>query len=246
MSIFRAVGWLLGVPPAEQRQYSKMLKEDERKNIQKLKEKAQLKIKKEEKFKDLDFSYRVSDLINSFLGETRLSINSNSYKMFEIIVFKYIDDLLEELNLLSNIDLNYLNIKKESILIDSNNLEEINKLEMQLDKINLKNLNRPIYLGINGKTISIDHNNIKELEKIKNELKQIKQRNPKKIVDKHIEIWKKRKTVEELQEVYELAISNENKQPEISKIEMLEKEKRILELEKEIRELKDNNRERQR
>ncbi|WP_338984463.1 hypothetical protein [Spiroplasma endosymbiont of Diplazon laetatorius] len=134
---------MLGVPTAEQRQYSKMLKEDERKNIQKLKEKAQLKIEKEEKFKDLDLSYRVSDLINSFLGkDTRLSINSNSYKMFEIIVFKYIDDLLEELNSKFNslLDQSYLSLNGKTIQVNLCSYEELKILEPELNKIKLQKL----------------------------------------------------------------------------------------------------------
>ena len=183
MSVFRALGWLLGIAPAEQRQQSKFLKEDERKNYWKIKDKVYEYTEIKEKiFEDLGVYWHINDLINSFpitynSQGTRLSINSNSYQMFEIIVFKYINDLYEEL-----------------------------KFEQTQDS---------------------------ELKNAEN------------IAKKHFEIWKKKKTVEELQEVYDLAVSKE-KNSDVDKIEMLEKEKRILELEKEIRELKANNRERDR
>ncbi len=183
MSVFRALGWLLGIPPVEQRQQSKLLKEDERKSISKLDDKVYEYTEIKEKiFEGLGVYWRIDDLINSFpitynSQGTRLSINSNSYQMFEIIVFKYINDLYEEL-----------------------------KFEQTQD-IELKNAEN--------------------------------------IAKKHFEIWKKKKTVEELQEVYDLAVSKE-KNNDVDKIVMLEKEKRILELEKEIRELKANNKERDR
>ncbi len=184
MSVFRALGWLLGIPPVEQRQQSKLLKEDERKSISKLDDKVYEYTEIKEKiFEGLDVYHNISfHLINSFpitynSQGTRLSINSNSYQMFEIIVFKYINDLYKEL-----------------------------KFEQTQDS---------------------------ELKNAEN------------IAKKHFEIWKKKKTVEELQEVYDLAVLKENNN-DVDKIEMLEKEKRILELEKEIRELKANNKERDR
>ncbi|AUB32002.1 hypothetical protein [Spiroplasma floricola] len=175
MSVFKALGWLLGVPPAEQRQYSKNQREDYENTRNKLVSKLEKFVKELPGFESFRLDLYISDLVNSF--PKKYVFSGSTY--IEKIAYKYIDDLVSEAK-------------------------------------------KPQYKGDSGKYYLIEKWKVK---------------------------IKRKKTDDEILKIAE-EIDQEmlnQKKSEIDKIEMLEKEKRILELEKQIRDLKNsNNRERQR